>query len=254
MKILLVRHGESKANIDKRVNHEMADHAIDLSPRGVEQALKAGKFLSRYFVADPDRGGKLEDVDFTANPLYGTSPLKGTPRHIITALFPFRLWTSPYNRTRQTSDGILGEMWALTKATPSDGRREHINLVEQQFGLFDGLTDDECAEQYPREWEHYNKCVKTGGKFWARKPLGESRYDVAVRVHESFGTFHRDAEKHGIKTLVVVAHGTTIRAFIMQWLHLPYEWFEEEANPKNCSIRLINEGVDHGYIYPGEGA
>ena len=30
--------------------------------------------------------------------------------------------------------------------------REHYVLVEQQYGLFDGLDDGECAEQYPNEW------------------------------------------------------------------------------------------------------
>jgi len=37
----------------------------------------------------------------------------------------------------------------------------------------------------------------------------------------------------------------------MQWLHYPVEWFEKELNPQNCSIRLIEDNVDHGYIFEG---
>jgi broad specificity phosphatase PhoE len=82
-------------------------------------------------------------------------------------------------------------------------------------------------------------------------PLGESRFDVATRVHQAFGTFQRDAEKHGIVNIIVVCHGVTLRAFVMMWCHLTPEWFEAEPNPKNCAIRLIDGSEDKGYIFPG---
>ena len=220
---------------------------MPLSEEGIEQAKKAGIFLCRFF---------------HENKLYDDK------------LFHARLWVSPYLRTRQTADFIEGEfrrMW-LTPRTPLDsqgswtdpkpgswmeepifrfGRREHINLVEQQFGLFDGLRDEELPERYPDEHAHYKKCEDQEGKFWARMPLGESRFDLAVRVHQAFGTFKRDEEKHGITNIVVVAHGATLRAFTMQWLHYPYEWFEKEPNPQNCSIRLLEDDRDRGYIFEG---
>lgn len=212
MRIYLVRHGESMGNVDKTVHRRLPDHAIPLSDRGVRQAKAAGKAFWDQWQCSP-----------------------------------FRLWTSPYTRARQTADAFL------EVAKPKFGRREHILLAEQQFGLFDGLSDEELAVQYPAEYAHYEKCASKEGRFWARMPLGESRFDVAQRVHQAFGTFHRDAERHGIQNIVVIAHGTTIRAFVMQWLHLPYEWFEREPNPRNCSIRLIDNGKDEGYIHPGGG-
>lgn len=33
--------------------------------------------------------------------------------------------------------------------------------------------------------------------------------------------------------------------------HRDVEWFEKERNPRNCSIRLISNGEDFGYIYGG---
>jgi 2,3-bisphosphoglycerate-dependent phosphoglycerate mutase len=82
-------------------------------------------------------------------------------------------------------------------------------------------------------------------------PQGESRFDVAKRIHQAFGTFHRDAIEHGIHDLVVICHGVTMRAFVMMWCHLSPEWFEAEPNPANCAIRVIDAGLDRGYVFDG---
>lgn len=208
----------------------MPDHAIGLSDLGHRQADRAGKALVKYI--DDNRVGDLLKQE---------------------AHLQLSLWVSPYKRTRETADGIEKNLNTIHRVYgKSIFRKENINLVEQQFGLFDGLSDEELALQYPEEHAHYNKCESFEGKFWARMPLGESRFDVAVRVQQFFGTFMRDHEKHGITNLVIVSHGVTLRAFAMQWLHLPFEWFEKEDNPKNCSIRLIDGNKDKGYIYAGE--
>lgn len=218
MRILLVRHGESMGNVDKSNHLSIADHAIPLSERGEAQARSSGEFIREWLAENPS------DVVGTRSP---------------------RLWVSPYKRTRQTADGL--ELGA-GKGVFLD-RRDHILLAEQQFGLFDGLSNEELAVHFPKEHAHYQKCEDHEGRFWARMPLGESRFDVAQRVHQAFGTFQRDADDHGVRDIVVVAHGTTIRAFLMMWLHLPFEWFEAEPNPKNASVRLIEYGEDKGVLF-----
>jgi len=229
MKILLVRHGQSEANANKDLHYTMADHAIPLSELGVKQAREAGKFLGTY----------LDNI-------------VGIP-----AVKPLiRLWLSPYERTRRTASNIMMGINDTAKSgkhsTFKMDKRESIRLCEQQFGLFDGIPDDERHIKYPDEADHYQKCEDQNGHFWARMPLGESRFDVANRVHETFGTFHRDNEKHGINTIVVVCHGVTLRAFVMEWLHLTPEWFNDEPNPGNCDIRLIENNKDEGYIHRGK--
>jgi 2,3-bisphosphoglycerate-dependent phosphoglycerate mutase len=220
MRILLVRHGESMGNVDKAVHEQMADHAIPLSPRGRSQALEAGERIRQFY--------------------------EGLPGALRPTREQVRLWTSPYRRTRETADGIEeGAVGCI------GDRREHILLCEQQFGLFDGIPDEELARRFPEEHAHYRKAEQFEGRFWARMPLGESRFDVATRIHQAFGTFHRDAARHGIHDLVVVCHGVTLRAFVMMWLHLSPEWFDHEHNPKNCAIRLLEEGVDKGYLHQG---
>ena len=98
---------------------------------------------------------------------------------------------------------------------------------------------------------YYEKCKKFEGKLWPKMPLGESRFDVCQRVHQSFGTFHRDNDKHGVDHIIVVAHGTVNRAFVQMWLHKPAEWMHKEPNPKNCSVRAIYGSQDMGYIFDG---
>ena len=48
-----------------------------------------------------------------------------------------------------------------------------------------------------------------------------------------------------------MTHGMTARAITQGWLHLPIEWMENEPNPHNCSIRVIEAGKDQGYLFPG---
>ena len=218
MRILLVRHGESLGNVDPTIHATTADHAVPLSERGKEQAREAGRVIAGYYAklfADEER-----------------------PR--------VRLWVSPYLRTRQTA-----EMLAETAGPWITDRVEHILLCEQQFGLFDGVAEDDLPKRFPAEWSYYDMLCRFGGKFWARMPQGESRFDVAKRIHQAFGTFHRDALEHGIREIIVVCHGVTLRAFVMMWSHLSPEWFEAEKNPGNAAVRLIEAGEDRGYLFPG---
>jgi len=259
MRIFLVRHGQSRSNADWTENTRVADHAIELTDAGHEQARKAGMALAEYL-----REHHLDRAPVSAS---------HTGYHIP----KIRLWHSPYKRTRQTAAGLeetcllpgLGSDPSMNRTQyriPVDDRtfqlrqdseswfwdkREHMLLAEQQFGVFDGLSDEEREKEYPREHAYYEKCKRFEGKLWPKMPLGESRFEVCQRVHQAFGSFHRDATKHGIENIVVVGHGTTNRAFVQMWLHKPWEWMHEEPNPLNCSIRLIEDGEDIGYIFDG---
>jgi 2,3-bisphosphoglycerate-dependent phosphoglycerate mutase len=226
----------SRANVDWSENRRVADHAIELTGEGKKQARKAGEFLATYF----------------KETLGTTHPTK------------VRLWHSPYLRTCQTAEGIVetcrgenGTSWFMDPdgvdplKRPVAHARLHFLLHEQQFGIFDGLSDEERAKQYPAETVYYEKCKRFEGKVWAKFPMGESRMDVVGRVHQASGSFKRDEEKHGIKNIVIVGHGTTNRCFAMSWLHYTPEWLEKEPNPSNCSVRLLEDGEDKGYIFDG---
>lgn len=210
---------------DMTLYTRMADHAIPLSQEGEKQAIASGEEIARHFrrqYNQPDHPSSLPP-----------------PGHLC------RIWTSPYLRARQTSELIKAHSAGYVTDI-----RENILLVEQQFGLFEGADwySGSLDDSFPKELEHYQKAAAFGGRFWAQVPLGESRFQVCQRVYLSFGTLHRDARRHGVNNVIIVSHGVTLRAFMQMWLHLTAEWFEEEPNPPNASIRVIDDCVDRGCI------
>lgn len=221
--IYLVRHGESLANVDKTVHFDLPDHRIALSDLGKRQAHAAGVALSTLLAK---HHGEM-----------------------LCARTKTALWVSPYDRTRQTADGLQSGLDEYA-AKQIVSRRENIALCEQHYGLFDGVEDDELAAKFPIEYAHYQKAVEHEGKFWAAMPMGESRFDVAMRVQTIFAQLKEEAREDEIENVIVVLHGVSMRAFIMQWRNHPYEWFEQEKNPNNCDIyRLAQNPKDDGYVY-----
>ena len=223
LRIFLVRHGQSLGNLSREIYSTLPDHKIPLSRRGEEQAQAAGQFLKGWLQKSPPAAR-------------------------------LRLWYSPYERTRATAAAIVAGLGVRPDGLVHDVR-PNLHLIEQRFGLFDGLWEDEMEARYPREYVYYRRTADHEGRFWATMPGGDSPYDVAMRVHQAFGTFHRDL-RAGNRDLVIVSHGVTIRAFLMMWLQHDVDWYEVEPNPNNCSVRLIEgnprDGYeDHGYLFEG---
>jgi len=213
MYIYLVRHGESQANVDKTLHLKLPDHEIALSSRGQEQAKEAGRNLSKELV-------------------------RNIPSSIT-------LWNSPYRRTRETSNFIIDNLNEDYKNIIT--RRESIYFCEQNFGVFDGLEDDEIEKEFPKEFKTWNLCKKFNGKFFARFPSGESPLDTAVRVAIGFNQI-KDFHSQGIH--IVVAHGTVIKLFEMMWFNHSPEWFYEAKTIGNCGIQVIKDNIEWN-VFPG---
>ena len=247
MRIFLVRHGESKANVDKALYKIVPDHEIALTSEGMEQAQRAGHVLLDYINNNP-----LSIANPVDNLMSGVMDMmrkisEGKLDDLEPATqFKARLWQSPYRRTRETARIISG----VAKDVILDVR-EHALLCEQQFGLFDGLTREESKEQFPPEYASFEHTKQYNGKFWARFPMGESPFDTACRIHQAFGTFHRDAEEHNINDIIIICHGTVLKLFTMMWLHKTPEWFQKEETCGNCAIRLLEDSEDRGFIFNG---
>ena len=67
---------------------------------------------------------------------------------------------------------------------------------------------------YPEEFNFYDNYYQNDGKFYAKFPLGESPFDVALRTKMFIDTIYRDKED----VLFVISHGTTIRTIVMNYL------------------------------------
>lgn len=215
VRLFLVRHGESLANVDPLTLTSVADHAVPLSSAGRQQALEAGNFLREALSGDATT---------------------------------CRMWVSPYKRARETAEVML-EQSGLKSMIGSV--RESIFLGEQQFGLFEGLSVDSISSMYPVEHAYFQKAIRHGGRFWAKFPLGESRADVCQRVQHVLQEVERECREQGIREVVIVSHGLTMRAVSMMWLERSGEWLEMSENPNNCSVRFLEGMEDRGYVFQG---
>lgn len=151
------------------------------------------------------------------------------------------LWISPFTRTRQTAK-IINEQLEINNI------REDYRLIEQQYGLFSDGRIDELKEIFPEEFSLYDNYYQNEGKFYVRLPQGESPMDVAIRTN----LFLNDLKLCEVENHFIVTHGTAMRTMAMNIYNYSPEWFANEPNMQNCSIRLIepDKNIDK-YIYKG---
>ncbi|MBQ9318347.1 MAG: histidine phosphatase family protein [Bacilli bacterium] len=149
------------------------------------------------------------------------------------------MWVSPYLRTRQTAS-IINESLNIEKV------KEDYALIEQRYGLFSDKEISLLRTLYPESFAFYDNYYQNDGKFYAKLPQGESPMDVAIRTRLFLETIFRDKEEN----LFIVSHGTVLRTIVMNMMHYAPEWFNQEPNPGNCSIRLVNTlDNTNDYIY-----
>lgn len=185
MIIKLVRHGESLSNTGELKPYEVGDPGIALSEKGVEQAAAAGRSIGK---------------DFLSSSL---------------------LYSSPYRRTRQTTEEIL-------RANDLDGEvkvYEDPRLREVERGYVDITSQHEFR--------------KVHGWFYYRHAGGESPADCYDRTSAFLESLMRQSKRKNLDSALIVAHGMTIRCFVMRFLHLTVEQFEAIENPSNCDIVTI---------------
>jgi len=191
-RIILIRHGQSEANADRTVHAVTPDHRMALTPLGHEQAQAAGRALSELL------GGQT-----------------------------LRAYVSPYQRTRQTFEGIragFGESLHLV------GSYEDPRIREQDFGHLRAAEAHRLIEAERRQF----------GSFFYRIPDGESGADVYDRMSSFMETMFRDFAKVDYpENALLVTHGLTIRLFLMRWFHWSVERFERLRNPGNCEFFVM---------------
>lgn len=151
------------------------------------------------------------------------------------------LWVSPFARTRETADIINTQTQILDI-------KEDYRLIEQQYGLFSDGSISVLRAKYQDEFEVYDNYYQNEGKFYMRLPQGESPMDVAIRTN----LFLNDLKLCKKENHFIVTHGTTMRTIVMNEFGYSPEWFANEPNMENCSIRLLdtNNNTDE-YIYGG---
>lgn len=209
-KIMLIRHGESVRNVRK-------EHAKQYEP-------------DLHVYAD---GGRDQDTELTEKGMAQARDLGAYLAKTEPAIEV--VFVSPYKRTRQTAKYILdsyGKSRPERKDAPKTVVEERVREIE--FGILDGLTASGSKAKYPDE----HKRREVAGKYWYRPPGGESRPDVALRIHSFLGTLTR--EYRG-KTVAIVAHSVVVLCFrrlLERWDEVKYLQVDEENDVKNCSLTI----------------
>jgi probable phosphoglycerate mutase len=158
--LVLLRHGESRRNIDRQA----------------AQAIGALEF-----------GGSIRDVDVPLTPR-GTKQAEETGRYLATKFRFQRVFVSPYLRAVQTAQLVMQPFPDPVELSCEE------RIREKEFGILDGLTRDGITKKYPEEARRRER----EGKYYYRPPGGESYPDVALRVHSFLGTLARECVKQSV--------------------------------------------------------
>lgn len=111
-----------------------------------------------------------------------------------------RVWTSDLCRARETGEIVAA---ALGVGPP----RVDPELRERRFGVFEGLTRDECASQHPEHWRAWLDSTTA-------PPGGEPRDEAVARMDRALRRIAIDGDGHAL----VVSHGGVMRLWLMDLL------------------------------------
>ncbi|KAF0637755.1 hypothetical protein NXS19_009765 [Fusarium pseudograminearum] len=209
--IILVRHGQSEGNKNREIHQTVPDHRVKLTPEGWSQAHDAGRRLRSLLRPDDT----------------------------------LQFFTSPYRRTRETTEGIL-ETLTSDETSPSPFRRNNIKvyeeprLREQDFGNF-----QPCSAEMERMWQERADY----GHFFYRIPNGESAADAYDRVSGFNESLWRQFGEDDFPSVcVLVTHGLMSRVFLMKWYHFTVEYFEDLRNINHCEFLIMRKQENQKYL------
>jgi broad specificity phosphatase PhoE len=173
--LLLIRHGESAANVAATAAEAAGAEIIDMPLRDADVPLTLTGADQAEAVAE-----RLSAL-----------PAEQYPRSV---------WVSPYLRARETASIALADR-------PEDCRiRQDERLRDRELGILDLLTTRGVEERLPVEAARRRRL----GKFYYRPPGGESWADLALRIR-SFLTV-LDSEDCDPNAMIV-AHDAIVLLF-----------------------------------------
>jgi 2,3-bisphosphoglycerate-dependent phosphoglycerate mutase len=188
-KVVLLRHGESTWN---RENRFTGWTDVDLSPRGIEEAVEAGRLLKE--------GGYVFDVAYT-------SVLKRAIRTMLIALETLdRLWI-PDEKSWRLNERHYGALQGLNKAETAARHGEaQTKIWRRSYDIPPPpLTPDD-----PRHPSHDPRYAALNA---SELPLTESLKDTVARFlpywHETIAPSIAEGRR-----VLIAAHGNSLRALV----------------------------------------
>lgn len=197
--IILIRHAQSEGNKNRDIHQFIPDHRVKLTNHGWTQ------------VRTPP---STPDPSQTNIPCSQAEEAGRQLRSLLKPDDTLQFFTSPYRRTRETTEGILRTLTS-DDPTPSPFPRNKITvfeeprLREQDFGNF-----QPCSAEMERMWQERADY----GHFFYRIPDGESAADAYDRVSGFNESLWRSFGDDNFPSVcVLVTHGLMSRVFLMKW-------------------------------------
>lgn len=148
---------------------------------------------------------------------------------------------SPFERTQQTLYSLqqgLGDV--RVRCVHVDPR-----VREQEFGNF----------QKAQDMKLHRETACEVGRFWYRRPTGESGADVydrassfwesllrgALNPQDAFRRVHWWDDAEADDALLVVTHGLTMRLLLMRYFNWSPQTFDAVYNPGNCDMWVLSK-------------
>ena len=187
--LVLIRHGESAWNLENRFTG-WAD--VDLTPKGIEQALKAGENLRK--------AGYEFDVAYT-------SVLRRAIRTLWHVQDTMDLMWLPVVHSWRLNERHYGALTGLNKAeTAQQYGDAQVHIWRRSYDIRPPLLEKD-DERNPQNDPRYTKLSNSD------IPLGECLKDNVERVLPLWNESIAPALKAG-KRVLLVAHGNSIRSLI----------------------------------------
>jgi len=111
------------------------------------------------------------------------------------------LVTSDLSRAAETGLIVADALGVVTRHVDAE-------LRERCFGVFEGLTREECATRHPEAWRLWVEQTVT--------PEGAETRELAVA--RMTRALRRVAERSGDAPTLVVSHGGAMRLLLIEWL------------------------------------
>ncbi|PIA51793.1 hypothetical protein AQUCO_01100574v1 [Aquilegia coerulea] len=211
-RIILIRHGQSKGNVNENEYTQVPDPKIELTKKGFKEAEECGEKIKKLIEND---GVNDWQVYF---------------------------YVSPYKRTLDTLRGV-GKAFDSSRIA---GVREEPRLREQDFGNFQDREkmrlDKAMRIRYGRFFYRFPDGESAADVYDRITGFRETlRQDIEI------GRFQPPGQRSPNMNLIIVSHGLTLRVFLMRWYKWTVEQFEGLSNFCNGGMIVMQQGYGGRY-------
>ncbi|EAS01382.2 histidine phosphatase family (branch protein 1) (macronuclear) [Tetrahymena thermophila SB210] len=201
-KIIIVRHGESQANVNDNLYAEQPDSQIELTQNGLNQSFKIGQLLKQEI-------GENKNLVF---------------------------FVSPYQRAQQTAQQIIKSFPKVEKMITEPRIREQEWGNLQKFQLNKQEQEQVFIERTLVGRFYYRfKQGESASDVYDRVSLF---LESLFREMDSYS----QAAKYGQnRVFIIVTHGMVMRLILMRYFKQHISDFEKMENPLNCECWILQK-------------